>query len=86
MHHDWHHRRPKSLGGTNGDWNMINVSASKHQAWHTLFKNYTPQQIVKVINDIWLDPDYYFVVRKKEIDHVQKPVVSVVLDRSHPTF
>lgn len=67
LHHDWHHRKPRSLGGKNTDDNMSHVSARKHQAWHTMFKNYDAKQIAKIINDIWLDPDYRFVVVRNSI-------------------
>lgn len=64
-HFDWHHRRPRSLGGKNTDENMSHVSVAKHRAWHTLFRNYTPHQIAKIINDIWLDPEFEFTVERR---------------------
>jgi hypothetical protein len=57
-HHDWHHRKPRSLGGDSSDRNMSHVSVSKHRAYHILFSNMTPEQIAKVLNKVWLDPDW----------------------------
>lgn len=64
-----HHRRPESLGGKFTPENISRVPAGKHRAWHTLFKSHTPQVIADIINKIWLDPDWEFVVvpRKKKI-------------------
>jgi len=63
-HHNWHHRKPRSLGGKTDDANMVQVSVSKHQAWHTLFKNYDPFEICDLINAIWLDPAFKFEVKR----------------------
>ena len=64
-HHNWHHRKPRSLGGDNSDRNVIHVKSSQHQAWHTLFYNCKPHQIAFIINTTWIDPDYEVVVVKK---------------------
>lgn len=53
-----HHRRPKSIGGSNEPPNVVRVPNHKHQAWHVLFSNMTAQQILEQINDWWLDPKY----------------------------
>ena len=65
LHHDWHHRKPRSQGGTSEDRNMSHVSVAKHRAWHTLFKNFTPEEIAKIINDTWIDCDYRLVVMRR---------------------
>lgn len=64
-HNSWHHRKPRSLGGTRQKGNMSKVSSSKHEAWHTLFQNYTPEKIAQIINDVWLDPDFKLVVERR---------------------
>ena len=61
-----HHRKPTSIGGTNQDSNLSELSVSKHRAWHTLFQNWTPLRIVQDINERYLDPDFTFVVIQKE--------------------
>lgn len=60
-----HHRCPESRDGRDVPRNISRVPITKHRAWHTLFKNYTPQMIADIINKIWLDPDYEFVVVRK---------------------
>lgn len=66
-----HHRRPTSIGGTDDPVNISRVSIGKHVAWHLLFKNNVPLEIAKIINTIWLDPDYTIVVANTE--SVEKP-------------
>jgi len=64
-----HHRKPRSLKGSNEPRNISLVPREHHCAWHTLFQNMTPDEICKLINSVWLDPDYYFVCRKKNEDY-----------------
>jgi len=64
-----HHRKPRSLGGDNKNENIIIVSQELHRAWHLLFQNLTPEQICTVINTMWLDPDYYFICKKRSDIH-----------------
>ena len=66
FHGNNHHRKPRSLGGDNSKANISNVCRDKHAAWHLLFKNHPPERIALIINNVWLDPDYEFVVVKKE--------------------
>ena len=61
-----HHRKPKSLGGKREPRNVTLLSPKQHDAWHTLFENMTPEQIAEVINAKYLDPDFQFVVRRKD--------------------
>jgi hypothetical protein len=58
---DKHHRKPRSLGGTNDPLNISVVPREKHEAWHLLFSNGTPDQIADIINQFWLDPDWFLV-------------------------
>lgn len=58
---DKHHRRPRSIGGTNDTRNISIVPRNKHESWHLLFANCTPAQIAEIINEFWLDPDYFLV-------------------------
>lgn len=53
-----HHRKPRSIGGTNYYTNLSRVTGRQHEAWHILFSNYSAQQIAEIINSVWLDPDY----------------------------
>lgn len=65
---NWHHRKPKKLGGSGkaGSPNMVHVPIVKHRAWHTLFDTSTPEEIARIINETWIDPLYELVLTKKE--------------------
>jgi hypothetical protein len=63
--HNWHHRKPLSLGGTSKAINLSHVRVSHHLAWHVLFENKTPIEIAAIINTVWLDPDFYLVVEAR---------------------
>lgn len=61
-----HHRKPRSIGGSNKDHNISLVDRDKHEAWHRLFRNYEAHVIAELISDTWLDPDFIFIcVRRK---------------------
>lgn len=53
-----HHRRPRSIGGTNAGNNISLVHRDEHMAWHRLFKNFSAQAIAEIISSTWLDPKY----------------------------
>jgi len=61
-----HHRKPKSIGGGNTGENLSRVLVRHHVAWHVLFKNYEAEAIASIINDVWLDSDYEFIVRRRK--------------------
>lgn len=68
---DLHHRKPRSLGDPkcckmNDPENVSEVLVSKHRAWHLLFKNYTPERIIQIINAVWIDPDYIIIAKRKD--------------------
>lgn len=67
-HSSIHHRKPRSLNGASTPENLSIVEESEHRAWHTLFQNYTPQKIAKIINQKWLDPEYEFIVVRRRRD------------------
>lgn len=61
-----HHRRPQAQGGGDETENISLVSEKQHRSWHTLFDgNMTPEDIASKINEVWLDPHYRFVVRRR---------------------
>lgn len=65
-----HHRKPRSLGGSNRASNISEVPEHMHRAWHLLFGNKTPEEIASVINHTWLDPDWQMLaVRKSYFDN-----------------
>ena len=57
-----HHKKCSSNGGTSEPRNVIYIKEKHHRAWHTLFQNKTAEEIAKIINTIYLDPDFKFVV------------------------
>lgn len=57
-----HHRVPRSKGGTNDPRNISLVQENMHIAYHTLFKNKSPEEIAFVLNKYWIDPDKLFIV------------------------
>lgn len=62
-----HHKKCRSNGGTD-DWsNLSYVPQIQHRAWHTLFKNDKPEEIVRQINSMWLDPAYELVLKPREL-------------------
>ena len=63
--YDWHHRRPRSKKGK-GDKNLSRVPVKKHCAWHTLFVNYDAYKIAEIINEVWLDMDFEFIVQRRK--------------------
>ncbi len=63
-HKSTHHRKPRSLGGGDEKVNLSEVDPKKHEAWHLLFSNKTPEAIAQEINRVWLDPNWVFVPRK----------------------
>ena len=64
-----HHRCPTSLGGGKNPENISMLDVVKHRAWHILFKNYTVHVIAKLINKLYLDPAWEFIVvpRRKKV-------------------
>ena len=64
-HDHRHHRKPRSLGGGNDERNISKVNRDKHDAWHLLFKNHPPERIAIIINNVWIDPEYEFVVFRR---------------------
>ena len=60
-----HHKKCQSNGGATNSRNCVEIMQFLHNSWHNLFRNYQPDQIAQVINETYLDPDYYFVCIKK---------------------
>ena len=42
--------------------NISIVEVWRHNLWHTMFSNLTPEQICTEINHVWLDPNFRFDV------------------------
>lgn len=66
-----HHRFPRAQGGENWrpEINVVTVLLTQHRAWHTLFEGtLTPHDIAAIINTVWLDPRYKFVVERTDVE------------------
>lgn len=49
-----HHIIPKSRGGSSNLENIAGIKQNKHRAYHTLFDNQTPEEIVgDLANNYW---------------------------------
>ncbi|MCK4968004.1 MAG: hypothetical protein KAS12_03020 [Candidatus Aenigmarchaeota archaeon] len=42
----WHHMIPRSRGGSNDKENKKRVALIFHRAWHHLFDNHTPEEVI----------------------------------------
>ena len=69
---DRHHRKPRSLGGTNDARNISIVDQTKHRAYHTLFQNMTPHEIARLLTEVWVDPDYTIIAVKKRNNPIKE--------------
>jgi len=70
---DRHHRRPRSIGGTNKITNISIVPEKQHKSWHRLFANHEAEIIAEIINHKWIDPQYGFVtVRREYLDRAKR--------------
>lgn len=50
---DEHHVLPSSRGGTGQEENMKTVPTKYHRAYHLLFANLTPREIVLYLMEMW---------------------------------
>ena len=68
--YNWHHRKPKKLRGSgNIDGpNMVHVPIVQHRAWHTLFGTKTPAEIAIILNETWLDPEWFMIAVRRNQD------------------
>lgn len=49
-----HHIVPKSRGGVDGSFNLAPVKRSLHEAYHTLFNNSTPDEVIAhLVKEYW---------------------------------
>ena len=63
-----HHRKPRSRGGSDHADNISRVQAKYHSAYHLLFGNMLADEVASLLNQTYIDPDYYLVAmpRKKK--------------------
>lgn len=56
-----HHIIPTSRGGTSDLENIAFVNGKKHEAYHTMFANQRPEEIVKTLVDNYWNGDWNYV-------------------------
>jgi len=59
--YDNHHLLCRSRGGGDEPSNIARVPRHLHQAWHALFKNWSVEKIVEIMNQHWIDPSFTIV-------------------------
>ncbi len=52
-----HHLIPRSRGGSNEKWNLVMLTHEVHSAWHNLFSNLLPAEVLHLISVIGLETD-----------------------------
>ena len=55
VHGSIHHIRPISRGGKKTPDNELEIGANLHEAWHTLFGNLLVDEVITLIEKLWLD-------------------------------
>jgi len=60
-----HHRKCRSNGGDSQPSNIVYVPKRHHEAWHRLFQNLEAHAIAELINELWLDPSWELVARRR---------------------
>ena len=60
-----YHRKCRSNGGKSSSGNMVIVPVFLHTAWHFLFGNKEAPEIARIINEVWLAPEWELVARKR---------------------
>lgn len=68
---DIHHRRARSIGGKGNKRNCIRVPKNQHEAYHLLFRNYTPEIVAEILNKYWIDPNYQLVCLKRDFSKIE---------------
>lgn len=59
-----HHRITRSAGGDNSERNISLVQEQHHRAWHLLFRDDSPEEIVKKLNAVWMPPDCKIIISR----------------------
>jgi len=53
-HNSRHHINPRSVGGDFSPENIVRVNSKKHEAYHILFDNRRPDEIIeRLVNNYW---------------------------------
>lgn len=66
--YSWHHLIPKSRGGNYGKLNLVLKRIRYHEAFHLLFGNRTPDEVLLEIIKAWAPKGYFksVTIEKKD--------------------
>lgn len=64
---DYHHRVPKSRGGSNSVRNLVPIRKDRHVAFHLLVGNALPDEVARIISEL-IDPDYKLVAVRRTVE------------------
>ncbi|HNX02177.1 MAG TPA: hypothetical protein PLE33_06035 [Candidatus Cloacimonas sp.] len=53
-----HHCVPRSRGGKTDSTNLLEKDVKKHEAYHTIFDNATPEEAIAIIIMEWTTPEW----------------------------
>jgi len=56
-----HHILPKSRGGEKNKLNLKRTPFNYHTAYHVLFDNLTPEEIIRYLQEVWFTPNKSFI-------------------------
>lgn len=57
-----HHILPTSRKGKNTEANIKRVPDKQHAAYHSLFANLTPDEVIEYLKQIWFNPNNKFIM------------------------
>ena len=57
--YDYHHIRPRSRQGSNKSYNLIRKERHQHENYHRVFRNKTPEEVLKYLFDEWGFEQYF---------------------------
>jgi hypothetical protein len=60
-----HHRKCLANNGKDIPSNMSHPTGKQHKAWHTLTGHMSPWNIAHFFNEVFLDPEYKFLVVRR---------------------
>jgi len=60
-----HHKKMRCHGGGDDLRNISNIPQKWHRAFHTIFGNFETHTIMTMMNELFIDPDFEFVLRRK---------------------
>lgn len=63
-HDSSHHIIPRSRGGGDHPNNILEINPKTHEAWHCLFHNLLPEEVIVLIEALWVNENTGKIKRK----------------------